>query len=105
MPSPSPKLIESIADRLSRPIPKPAAPVAKTRKTWQTLKLDQKLLLRVRWFRPGLDLPPGTEVRVSKVDSLGISLTHISEQGTLSLLRWMEKDWKGMFEKVRRKKK
>jgi len=95
-------LIEEIADRLSRPIPQPAKPVARTQQSWRTLKVGQQLSLRQRWFRSGgLDLPPGTNLTISKVDSLGISLTHNSEE---SILRWTNPDWKPMFEKVKKGK-
>lgn len=99
---PSPELLSAIADRLTRPIPAPATPVARTKVSWRTLKLNQKLRLRQRWFRPGMDLPEGTEILITKVDSLGISLTHIAEKGTISTLRWTDPKWQGMFEKVAR---
>ena len=102
---PSPELINLIADRLSRTLPAPAKPVARTKQSWRTLRLGQRLLLRQRWFRPGLDLLPGTLVTISKVDSLGINLTHNSEQGTLSELRWTDPEWQEMFEKAGRRKK
>ncbi len=103
--SPTPELISQIADRLTRPIPKPAAPVARTKLSWRTLRLGQRLRLRQRWFRPGMDLPEGTEITVSKVDSLGISLTHKSEKGKVHTLRWTDPEWQGMFEKAGRGKK
>ena len=101
---PSPETLNRIADAFSRPIPQPAKPMARTKQSWRTLKVGQVLRLRQRWFRPGLDLPPGTEVTVSKTDSLGVDLTHKSEFGTLSLLRWTDPEWKTVFERVRRKR-
>jgi hypothetical protein len=100
----SKQLLNQIADRLTRTIPQPAKKVARTKQSWRTLKLGQRLLLRREWFRPGLRLPVGTPVTISKVDSLGILLTHISELGTLSELRWTDPEWQGMFEKAGRKK-
>jgi len=49
-----------------------------------------------------MDLPKGTEILITKVDSLGISLTHVAVKGTISTLRWTDPEWKGMFEKVAR---
>ena len=93
---------EQIADRLSRPIPKPAQPVPRAKASWRTLKPGDHLQLKVSWFRPGLRLPEGTQLEVSKVDSLGICLTHISEESTLTEIRWRDPEWKKVFEKVRR---
>jgi len=112
MANPSPELLNQIADRLSLPIPKPAAPVARARASWRTLKVSQELLLKDSWFRAGFWfqegmgwLPAGTKVTVSKTDTLGITLTHYSEEGTLTELRWTDPEWKGMFEKVRKGRK
>ena len=101
----SKELLNLIADRLSRTIPAPAKPVAHTKQSWRTLKIGQRLRLRQRWFQPGLDLPVGTEIVISKVDSLGISLTHNSDASTMSQLRWTDTDWKRMFEKVKKGRK
>lgn len=101
--TPSPALLNHIVDLLSRPIPQPAKPVARTQASWRTLKLGQVLVLRQRWFISGLmDLPEGTEITISKVDSLGISLTHSSELG---ILRWTNPEWKGMFERAGKRRK
>ncbi len=104
--TPDPELLNLIADRLSRPIPKPAQPIARTKLTWQTLKLNQKLRTRVEWFQAGQSsIPLGTELTVTKVDSLGVDLTLESECDTLRTLRWTQKDWKGTFEKVKKGRK
>jgi hypothetical protein len=101
--TPSLALLNHIADLLSRPIPKPAQPVAKTQQSWRTLRLGQTLVLKQRWFRSGVaDLPVGTELTISKVDSLGISLTHNSELG---ILRWTNPEWEGMFQKAGKRRK
>ena len=100
--TPPKALIEQIANQLSRPIPKPAQPQARTQQSWRTLRLDQRLYLRQRFFIPGMDLPEGTELTISKVDSLGISLTSDSKEG---ILRWTNPEWEGMFEKRGRGKK
>jgi hypothetical protein len=100
--TPSLALLNHIVDLISRPIPKPAKQIARTQASWRTLKLDQRLTLRQRWFAPGMDLPPGTEVTISKVDSLGISLTHNSDSG---ILRWTNPNWKVMFEKTGKRRK
>ena len=102
---PSPVLLNQIADRLSRPIPTPAVPPVRTKQSWRTLKLNTMLQTKERWFSPTLDLPAGTKLLVTKVDTEGISLTHHSEQGILSTLRWTNPEWRRMFSKVRRRKK
>ncbi len=100
--APPKALIEQIADRLSRPIPKPAQPQARTQQSWRTLRLDQRLRLRQRFFIPGMDLPAGAELTISKVDSLGISLTSDSKEG---ILRWTNPEWEGMFERMKKGRK
>jgi len=100
-PPTDPKLIAQIADRLSRPIPAPAKPPARTRQSWQTLKVGQKLRLRTRWFRDGTHFPEGTLLTVSKTDSQGISLTIDSTSG---IIRWTNVDWKPVFEKVKKER-
>ena len=102
---PSPQLLNQIADRLSRPIPAPAKPPIRTKQSWHTLRLNTMLQTKERWFSPSLDLPAGTKLLVTKVDTEGVSLTHNSEEGILSTLRWTNPEWKGMFSKVRKGRK
>ena len=102
---PSPALLNKIADRLSRPIPAPAKPPIQTKSSWRTLKLNTTLETKERWFSTTLDLPAGTKLLVTKVDTEGVSLTHHSEEGILSVLRWTNPEWQAMFSKVRKGRK
>lgn len=93
-----------IADRLSQHIPAPKVKPAKDQLSWRTLRLDQRLELKERWFRPGYDLPPGSVLTISRVTSRGIELTPDPALGKLSTLRWTDPEWKSMFKKLKKER-
>lgn len=105
-PEPSPQLLNRIADALSRPIPKPALRPVKPQKSWRTLRPGQRLQLKTSFFQSGGSrLPEGTILEIKSADSLGIFLTHYSEESKLkTTIRWTDREWERFFQRVRGKK-
>ena len=103
-----------ICKNLTLPIPAPARKKPKPQQSWQQLKPGQWLRLKIEIYSPRVGkLLIGSLVQVSGTDSLGMGLTPITDQGSVSgsvvdeaaQLRWTNKDWKVGFEKVRRTSK
>ncbi len=99
---PSPKLLNQIADRLSRPIPPPRKSPPKPAASWRTLKPGQLLTPITDMFLRGRRMPSGEVWRVEGVDSGGCWLTAISEKGKLppQSVRWTLVEWKEHWKKV-----
>jgi hypothetical protein len=93
-----------IADNLTRNIPAPKVKPAKDQLSWRTLRVDQRLELKERWFKPGLDLQPGAILTISRVTSRGIELTADPELGKLETLRWTDAKWQRMFKKLKKER-
>jgi len=100
-----------IADRLSQHIPAPKVKPAKVQLSWRTLRLEQRLELKQRWFKPGCDLPPGSILTISRVTSRGIELTvdpavgKMPEyEGLAVKLTWTDPEWAKMFTKLKKGK-
>jgi hypothetical protein len=93
-----------IADNLTRHIPAPKVKPAKDQQTWRTLRMDQRLELKERLFKPGLDLLPGSVLTISRVTSRGIELTTDPTLGKIQKVRWTDAEWKGMFKKLKKER-
>ena len=98
MTSPDPKLINLIADRLSRPIPHPKPKPVRRAKTWRTLKPGQRLAAKEGMFLRGKKVEEGEVWEVVEVDSGGALL---ERAGGEERLRWETAEWKGSWERVR----
>ena len=105
----SPRLLNQIADRLSRPIPAPAKPPVRTKATCKTIKLGALLETKIQWFGFAHNFPVGTKLIVTKVDTEGISLRYHYKELTsepphliICELRWTDPEWQTMFTKIRK---